>query len=226
MMILVAIVGASCSDDSGKSSTTQNNNTGENNQVFVSTTECQTRCGTVASKCGAPSEQGAAACSDICSKGVTQTNLLCMEGMSCDTLTAVFVDPDGTSVCGIGGGTTNTDDCAGYPKCEGNSISTCVVSGTGTSIESQSCGAMATCSAGKCEADACIETNATGCNAQNSPSGCCDDNAACTGNANQQGETICCISNGSACQSSEDCCGADNPTLPTLCTDGTCQLAL
>ncbi len=220
MMVLLVFSTAACSDESGKSSPT------ENNQVFVSTAECESRCEVVATKCGAPSEQGAAVCSDSCAKGLTQINLVCLEGMSCEALAAVFIDPDGNNVCGLGGTTTVTGDCAGYPKCEGNSVATCDDSSGATTTELQACGAMATCSAGKCEADACIETNKTGCNSLNSPSGCCDDNATCFGNGNQQGETICCIPNGNACQNSDDCCGADNPTVPTVCAGGTCQLAI
>ena len=105
-------------------------------------------------------------------------------------------------------------------------MATCTVSGSTTSIEQQACGATATCNAGKCEADACIETNATGCRPLNDPSGCCDDRATCFSNGNQQGQTICCIPIGNACDDSSDCCNDDNPTVPTACVNGKCAFAL
>lgn len=227
LVIGLAVSTAACSDDSSKSSTPVENNATANNGNTgnVSAAACHVRCELVAADCGASSAQGEAACTSVCAGGLPEANLTCLEGQSCAVLAAIFIDPDGSGVCGIGG-TTGSGDCAGYPKCEGNSVAVCNVSGSTSSIETTSCGAMATCSAGKCEADACINTNATGCNSLNSPSGCCDDNATCFGNGNQQGETICCIPSGNACQSSDDCCNADNPTVPTICTGGACQLAL
>lgn len=214
-----------CGDDSDKSptvngnsnSTVSNGNTNGGTAPVVPTATCESRCAVLGTRCGAPNDQVAGQCSIICSAGLTDEQLSCLEGQSCEVLAG-----NESGVCGIGEETPAAAACSGYPKCEGNSVATCDDSSGIKVTSTQACSSMSTCRSGACEANACIQTNRTGCNPLNNPSGCCDSNATCyTGE-----KTICCVPNGKVCQKTADCCGADNSTVPTVCTNGTCQFGI
>jgi len=215
--------GSSSNNDmmSGQDMTGQDTSSGT-----VSASECQTRCVDKAVACQAPETQAQGFCAnDICASGLTESEISCLEGTDCQTLTAWFLDPDGTSLCGIGGNNNNNGGaCDGYPRCEGNSVVTCTEIDGGTSTETSACGMLETCTDGECVADACIETGMTGCNALNNPSNCCDDRETCFSNGNQAGETICCVPGGDPCDSHEQCCNSDNPTTPYQCINGECTI--
>ncbi len=131
-----------------------------------------------AGECGAPADVAAGICEELCGGSVTQEQVDCLAGTSCEELTAGFISGD---VCGLGGGGSADSGSSGTSGAGDDSgPSECVMFGDDCAVDGvgiQQCCQGLSCSDGAC----CVPQGST-----------CSESADCCGNV-LAGEPVQCI---------------------------------
>ncbi len=173
VLALASFALACSSSTSGTNTSSSSGGTSGGASPKISNADCQSRCKTKATTCGAPASDAAQGCTKLCDGSFTDAQLVCLEGASCESLqntsslAALCPDTSGGSSgsSGTSGGTPSGKQlgeactCAdasasGFGTCKGTDLDcasnlTCVYasgsSGKGTCMGDRCCESTSAC---------------------------------------------------------------------------------
>jgi hypothetical protein len=132
--VLAGSVGVvACSSESSSSpgssgSTSSSSSSGAS--ATVTTEQCTSRCASKLSACGAPSDAASQGCAQLCGQSLTEAQLTCLEGRSCEELeTLDSVD----ELCPAG--STSSSSSSGSTSSSGGLPTTLTISGSFGSLK-------------------------------------------------------------------------------------------
>lgn len=102
VLVTAACSGSSNNSDGSSNGGSSNGGASSSGGTPVPTADCKSRCEKKAAECGAPAKDAEQGCSNTCNGGLTNTQLTCLEGKSCQELESKSVD----ALC-PGGGTSS-----------------------------------------------------------------------------------------------------------------------
>ena len=192
---LTSFVFACSSSTSGTNTSSSSGGTSGGSSPKISAADCQSRCKTKATQCGAPADQGTQACASLCDGSFTDAQLVCLEGKSCEVLNAEgttinSVCPDTSGGSSGSSGTSGSSGGGGNKKALGDA---CTCAGVSAGTEGSCAGTNEECGDGL----SCVYASGTSGKGTCMGARCCDQTTACD----------------------------KDPSLLKPCTTGTCKSA-
>jgi hypothetical protein len=170
---LAALACSSTSTGTGTSS----GSAGSSGSTPISTADCKSRCSSKATTCGATSTQAAETCGSLCDGTLTDSQLTCLEGKSCNELASANLAslcPGSTSTSGGTSG-SGTSGGGGGSKQLGDS---CTCANVSSSSQGLCSGTSEECASGL----SCVYDTGSSGAGQCMGSKCCDTTSACDAN--------------------------------------------
>ena len=174
---LTSFVFACSSSTSGTNTSSSSGGTSGGSSPKISAADCQSRCKTKATQCGAPADQGTQACASLCDGSFTDAQLVCLEGKSCEVLNAEgttinSVCPDTSGGSSGSSGSSGTSGGGGGKKALGDS---CACAGVSANAEGFCSGTDQECETSL----KCVYASGSSGKGTCMGSSCCESTTAC-----------------------------------------------